>query len=91
MGVPRVHPRELAPVPPSCSATALTVSRPCPPCVAHAAQKPEAKKDDKAKPAKKMPNIPGLDSKLFKMAMAEQKSHGVERHGAHLGRSREDG
>ena len=56
--------------------------------VAPAAQKPEAKKNDKAKPAKKMPNIPGLDSKLFKMAMAEQKSHGVEMHGAHIGRSR---
>jgi hypothetical protein len=42
--------------------------------VAPAAQKPEAKKNDKAKPAKKMPNIPGLDSKLFKMAMAEPES-----------------
>ena len=51
------------------------------------AQKPEAKKDGKkAKPAKKLPTIPGLDSSLFKQAMAEQKANGVEMKGPKIGR-----
>ena len=46
-----------------------------------------SKKDDKkVKPAKKLPEIPGLDSSLFKQAMAEQKSHGVEMKGPKMGR-----
>jgi hypothetical protein len=43
--------------------------------------------DAKAKPAAKtLPAIPGMDSKLFKQAMAEQKSHGVEMKGPKMGR-----
>lgn len=38
------------------------------------------------KPAAKLPAIPGMDSKLFKQAMAEQKSHGVEMKGPKMGR-----
>lgn len=52
-------------------------------------QKPEAKKADhkEVKPAAKaLPAIPGMDSKLFKQAMAEQKSHGVEMKGPRMGR-----
>jgi len=41
--------------------------------------------DEKAKPAKTLPAIPGMDSKLFKQAMAEQKSHGVEMSGPKMG------
>ena len=53
-------------------------------CLAFTLQKPEAKKA--VKPAKSLPNIPGLDSSLFKQAMAEQKSHGVEMHGPKIKR-----
>ena len=51
-------------------------------------QAPAAKKDQKkVKAAKKLPDIPGLDSSLFKQAMAEQKSHGLMMKGAKIGRS----
>jgi len=56
---------------------------------AAAAQKPAAKKDDKnVKPAKKLPDIPGLDSALFKRAMAEQKANGIEMNGPKIHRLR---
>jgi len=38
------------------------------------------------KASKKMPSVPGLDSSLFKQAMAEQTSHGVEMKGPKIGR-----
>jgi len=51
-------------------------------------QAPAAEKDQKkVKAAKKLPDIPGLDSSLFKQAMAEQKSHGLMMKGAKIGRS----
>jgi hypothetical protein len=51
-------------------------------------QAPAAEKDQKkVKTAKKLPDIPGLDSSLFKQAMTEQKSHGLMMKGAKIGRS----
>ena len=84
-GVPRVHPRGHRG---GCRLTGASPHAPPGWCAA-AAQKPAAKKDDKnVKPAKKLPDIPGLDSALFKRAMAEQKANGIEMNGPKIHRLR---
>ena len=84
-GIPRVHPRGHRG---GCRLTGASPHAPPGWCAA-AAQKPAAKKDDKnVKPAKKLPDIPGLDSALFKRAMAEQKANGIEMNGPKIHRLR---